>query len=371
MTGAVATHSAATAPRERGWRWFVLALLLVAAATAAPAWPPALALLAAIVRLLLPFEPLALLVLVPLAACAIVGWWSGGRTLVALLTVAVIGWALVRMPVPATGFGSFVRGWALALSAAFGLVCLASGSRPFFGRALSAIALAAAVTALGIGAQNEADGPLAGAVRLMDQDYQRRLDESLADWHGRTQSGVWQAFAVRVPPVAARAEALASQLEQLQNDSQARSGSLMVLLSPALLALESMLALALGWAAYHRLARARIGPPLGALRDLRFNDQLIWGLVVGAVLLMLPTLVEWRVAGLNLLCFFGALYALRGVAVASWWIPDRWALPLLLLFVVLVSLLGPTLTLMALTAICFGVGLSDTWRDFRFKVHAS
>ena len=319
----------------------------------------------------MPFEPLALLVLVPLAACAVVGWWSGGRTLIAMLTVGVIGWALVQMPVPGTGFGTFVRGWALALSAAFGLVCLASGSRPFLGRALSAVALAATVTALGIGARNDAAGPLAGTVRLMDQDYQRRLDESLADWRGRTQSGVWQSFAVRVPPVAARAEALASQLETLQSDPQARSGSLMVLLSPALLALESVLALALAWAAYHRLARTRIGPPLGALRNLRFNDQLIWGLVVGAVLLMLPTLVEWRVAGLNLLCFFGAMYALRGVAVASWWIPDRWAAPLLLLLLLLVALLGPMLMLMAVTAICFGVGLSDTWRDFRFKAPAS
>lgn len=370
MTGAVATQSAATAPRERGWRWFVLAVLIVSVATAAPAWPPALALLAAIVRLVLPFEPLALLVLVPFAACAIVGWWSGGRTLVALLTVGVIGWALFQMPVPPTGFGTFVRGWALSLSAAFGLVCLISGNRPFLGRALAAVALAVTVTALGIGAQNQAEGPLVGTVRLMDQDYQRRLDESLTDWRGRTESGVWQAFAARVPIVAARAESLAAQLERLRLNVQARNNSLMVLLSPALLALESLLALALGWAAYHRLARARIGPPLGALRDLRFNDQLVWGLVVGAVLMMLPTLAEWRVAGLNLLCFFGALYALRGVAVSSWWIPERLALPLLLVFVVLVSLLGPTLLLMALGAVCFGVGLSDTWRDFRALARA-
>ena len=80
---------------------------------------------------------------------------------------------------------------------------------------------------------------------------------------------------------------------------------------------------------------------------------------------MQPTLVELRVAGLNLLCFFGALYALRGVGVCSWWIPDRWTFPLLVVFVLLVSLLGPTLMLMTIAAICFGVGLSDTWRDFR------
>lgn len=139
----------------------------------------------------------------------------------------------------------------------------------------------------------------------------------------------------------------------------------MVLLSPALLALESLLALALGWASYHRLARTRIGPPLASIRDLRFNDQLVWGLVVGAILVALPNLSAFRVAGFNLLCFFGALYALRGVGVLSWWIPERAALALLLVLVVLVFVLGPVLVLTTIVAVCFGVGLSDTWRDFR------
>ncbi|MEP6835208.1 MAG: DUF2232 domain-containing protein [Gemmatimonas sp.] len=370
MTGVVATQSAATAPRERGWRWFVLALLAVAVVTAAPVWPPALALLAAIVRLALPFEPLALLVLVAFASCAVLGWWSGGRTLIALVTVAAIGWVLFQVPLPATSFGVFVRGWSMSLGAAFGLASLASGNRAFLGRAFSAVALAGVVAGAGVGAQNGDEGPLSGTVRVFEGDYQRRIDESLADWQDRRHSGMWQTFSARVPLVAARGEKLATQLEDLQRNAETRSGSLLVLLSPALLALESMFALALGWVGYHRLARTRIGPPLGTLRELRFNDQLIWGLVVGAVLVMQPTLVELRVAGLNLLCFFGALYALRGVGVCSWWIPDRLALPLLVVFVVLVSLLGPTLMLMTIAAICFGVGLSDTWRDFRAMARA-
>ena len=58
MNGAVAPDPAATAPagaapQERGWRWFVLGMVLMVAVTAAPAWPPALALLAGAVRLLL------------------------------------------------------------------------------------------------------------------------------------------------------------------------------------------------------------------------------------------------------------------------------------------------------------------------------
>lgn len=370
MSGVVATQSAATAPRERGWRWFVLAVLAVVLVTAAPAWPPALALAAAVVRLILPYEPVAVLVLVAFASCAVLGWWSGGRTLIALLMVGAIGWLLFQTPMPTNQFGVFVRGWSMALGASFGLVCLASGNRAFLGRALSAVALTGVIVGTGVGAQNGNDGPLSGTVRVFEQDYLRRIDESLADWRNRTSSGVWQAFAGRVPLVAARGEQLATQLEELQRNADTRAGSLLVLLSPSLLALQSMFALALGWAGYHRLARTRIGPPLGTLRELRFNDQLIWGLVVGAVLVMQPTLVELRVAGLNLLCFFGALYALRGAGVCSWWMPQRWTFPLFLMFVVLVSLLGPTLMLMAIAAICFGVGLSDTWRDFRAMARA-
>lgn len=370
MSEAVATgQAAATAPRERGWRWFVLAVFIVAIVTAAPVWPSALALPGALVRLLLPFEPLVLLVLAPMASCAIVGWWAGGRTLVATATVLIISMFFLSLPVPVGGFAVFARGWAIALSAAFGLVCIVSGNRPFFGRALSAVALASAVSALGVNAGAPREGPVSGVVRVFDQDYQRRLDESLSVWKARTELGVWQAFATRVPGVAARAEALASDLESLQESAEARRSSSLVLLAPALLALESMLVLALVWAAYHRLARTRIGRPLGALRDLRFNDQLIWGLVSGAVLVMLPAAGDLRLAGLNLLCFFGALYAARGIGVGSWWIHqrarDRVAVVLLLVLLVLVLLLGPTLLLMAITAICFGVGLSDTWRDFR------
>ena len=139
----------------------------------------------------------------------------------------------------------------------------------------------------------------------------------------------------------------------------------MLLLSPTLLALESLLALGLGWAAYHRLSRVRIGPPLGQLRDLRFNDQLIWGLVVGVTLLLLPTLSEWRTPGANFVCFFGTLYALRGAGVLTWWIPERIAVVALLALLILIPLLGPVWVLAVVLATTFGLGLGDTWRDFR------
>jgi hypothetical protein len=361
---------AATAPRERGWRWYLLALVAVVAITMAPVWPPALALLAAFFRLLFPFEQVALLAFVAMAACTMLGWWAGGRVGVALLSVVLAAWMLAKIPLPVEGYGAFVRGWSVALAASFGLVSLAAGQRPFLGRAVGAVALTFVVWETGVAVSNSGPTLFSNSVQMLDGDYERRLTESLELWKGRTASGAWQAFAARLPQVAARADGVAARLETLAGDDEARSGSWLVLLSPALLALESVLALALAWTSYHRLTRVRIGPPLGTLRDVRFSDQLVWGLVLGATVALLPTFEQWRVAGLNLLCFFGALYALRGVGILSWWIADRVALFALPVLVVLVSLLGPTLVLATVAVVALAVGLSDTWRDFRLAARA-
>lgn len=377
MTGAVAPELAATAPQERGWRWFVLALVLMVLATAAPAWPASLSLLAAAVRLLLPVEQFALLVLVAIASCAIVGWWCGGRLHIALLWVSATAYVIWKVPLPFSGYGAFGRGWALALGAAFGLVCLAWPRRALLTRAFGAIGLAVVVTTAGFAVRNTSAGTLFdGPVLMLSQEYQRRLGESLQSWRGRSDTEAWRAFTQRFPAAAERA----SQTENLfvaLAQPQSRAGSArgfipgpIVAIAPALLALESLLALALGWAAFHRLSRVRIGPPLGALRDLRFNDQLVWGVVVGITALLLPTLVEWRTAGANLLCFFGSLYAFRGAGVLVWWIPDRLAVPAFVALVVLVPILGPGWVVIAVLAITFGLGLGDTWRDFRAGVQS-
>ena len=376
MTGAVAPDSAATAPRERGWRWFLLALLLMVAVTAAPQWSTALALLGGTVRLLLPIEQFALLVLVAIAVCAVVGWWAGGRLSVALIWLAMAAWVVWKLPLPTNGYGAFLRGWTIALGAAFGLICLTTRSRPLLGRALAATALAAVVSIVGLAGRSSTAGTFDQASRMFSKEYQRRVQESLDAWHRRTESAAWQAFAARMPSAAARADKLATTLGTLGDPGTSGSGGSLanqgplLMLAPALLGLESLLALGLGWAAYHRLSRVRIGPPLGAVRDLRFNDQLVWGLVVGATLLLLPTLAEWRTLGANLLAFFGTLYALRGVGVLTWWIPDRVAALVPLALVVLVPLLGPVVVLAFALAVTFALGLGDTWRDFRAGAEA-
>jgi hypothetical protein len=129
---------------------------------------------------------------------------------------------------------------------------------------------------------------------------------------------------------------------------------------PALLALESFAILALAWSLYHRLARARLGPPLARLREFRFNDQLVWGLILGVTLLVLPALADLRGAGLNLLVFFGALYLLRGFGVLTWFLAPR---GLAMALLVGVALLLPPLV--GAAALWFGLG--DTWFDWRSR----
>ena len=370
--GSVASEVAATAPHERGWRWFVLALALMVAVTAAPAWPPALALLGSLVRVLIPVEQVALLVLVTIAACAVVGWWSGGRLVTMLIWVAAAGWVLWKVPLPVTGYGAFLRGWAVSLGASFGLVCLAAPARPLLPRAIGGVALAGVVMTIGFWSHPTGRVALLEApANMLSLEYQQRMAGSLDRWHGRASSPDWQRFAAQVPSAAAKAQALESVVQGLVEPVPTativggnRSG-LLVRMAPALLALESLMVLALGWTAYHRLARARIGPPLGSLRELRFNDQWIWGVIVGATVLLLPTMAEWRGVGLNLLMFFGTLYALRGAGVLTWWVPDRAAGWLLGGMLVLVPILGAAWVLAAVLSVTITLGLGDTWRDFR------
>jgi hypothetical protein len=138
---------------------------------------------------------------------------------------------------------------------------------------------------------------------------------------------------------------------------------------PALLALESLAALALAWATYHRLSRTRLGAPLRPLRDFRFNDQLVWGLIVGLTIILVPTLTTLRGTGKNLLVFFGALYAMRGFGVLTWFMAPgslgiTIAVGCLLLFTPVLNAFAMVAFLM-LGVAALALGLGDTWADWR------
>lgn len=132
---------------------------------------------------------------------------------------------------------------------------------------------------------------------------------------------------------------------------------------PARLGLQTMAALALAWWIYARVVRGGRSP-VGPFRDFRFNDHLVWLLVVALGMIALRTGDDAARVGANVAVFMGGLYALRGLAVAifvngglSWFGAGLIALG--------VFLLAPVVVGSALL-----VGIVDTWLDLRARVSA-
>ncbi len=349
------TPSAITPPGERGWGKLVLAVLAFLLLPTVPQF-----------RALIPIDQTILLFVPALAACAVVGWWAGGRTLLALAWVGVAVLVATRAPGASEAFHNLARGWSLVLAGSFGLVCLFGARRPFFPRALVALTMS-----VGLALMMSAIGPVRGEHmrQAVAEELTRRNNETMGTLNTfiGQHPKEWNQLVGRVPQIGELPAETEKQLGVLAQVGQA--------LYPALLALESIVALAIAWAMYHRLARARLGPPLGQLRDFRFNDQLVWGLIVGLTIVFLPTLASVRVLGRNLLVFFGALYAVRGLGVLSWFMaPGALAVTATIGFAML---WWPVLNAIAalgflfLAIAAFGLGLGDTWADWRSRAKST
>lgn len=317
-------------------------------------------------RALLPIDQTMLLLVPALAACTLVGWWAGGRVLLALAWVALATLVAFQTSGGNDAFQNLTRGWSLVLAGSFGLVCLFGARRPFFPRALMALTVSLALALV-----MSAIGPVSGT------HMSRAVKEELAQRNGETMGTLngfigqhpkeWNQLVARVPQITDLPAETEKQLTVL--------ASLGETLYPSLLALQSIMALAIAWALYHRLSRARLGPPLAPLREFRFNDQLVWGLIVGLTFVFLPTLSSVRLVGRNLLVFFGALYALRGLGVLSWFMaPGALAVTATVGFAMLwwpvlnaIAALG--FLLLAIAA--FGLGLGDTWADWRSRARST
>ncbi len=333
-----------SAPSERGWGKLLLAL---AAFLFLPHVPPFTA--------LLPVEETLLLLLPALAACCLVGWWAGGRLLLAVACVALTIRVLALDAVPES-FYNLVRGWSLLVAGGFGLVCLFGVTRPFFPRALASLALALVVAvAMGV------VGPLTPerTGHAMATEFARRNAVAMT---------MFRAAITEHPEITQRIPESGPMLAEFDQRLKETSET-GIQLFPSLLLLESLVALALAWTTYHRIARSRLGAPLGPLKDFRFNDQLVWGVIAGLAIVFLPALDFIDGAGRNLLVFFGALYAIRGFGVLSWFLaPGVLAATLMIGFAML---WWPVLSVVAisgfvlLTLAAFGLGLGDTWADWR------
>jgi hypothetical protein len=344
-----------SAPAERGWAKLLLA---IAAFLFIPMIPQ--------LRAFLPLEQTMTLFAPAVAACALVGWWAGGRAFLAIAWVAIAVLVTAPTPTPPDPFMNLVRGWSLLLAGAFGLVCLFGTDRPVFSRALVALGvtlmLAMAMSLIG-------PVTLAQAKSIVGSEFARRNRETM-DGMNQFINGhpnEWKQLTVSVPQLAQLPAEAEKELSLLSQGG--------VAVFPALLMLQSLAALALAWATYHRLGRARLGPPLRPLREFRFNDQLVWGLIVGLTIMLLPTLSALSGAGRNLLVFFGALYALRGLGVLSWFTkPGRLRIVGVVGFVLLFApVLNAFVVLgfLMLGVAALALGLGDTWADWRGRARST
>ena len=291
-----------------------------------------------------------LLLLVPIvAACSIVGWKVGGRAALALIWIAFSVWMLLQ-PAGESGtqYDQMARGWAVLLAASFGLVSLWSTTTPFFARSLTSVGLATGIAFL---IALASPSGIARFQHAAGEELTRRTSNMIELIQASLDDPESRATLDRLPGV----EEVDERAIDMMREIPPRAATLL----PALLALESLAVLALGWGLYRRLTPVEIGPPLSPLTEFRFNDQLVWGLAVGATLCLLPAFEEGKNAGYNLLLFFGALYLIRGIGVLAWIARGKWLLIMVL-----------TLIPQVFIIVTLALGLGDTWLDLRKRVKA-
>lgn len=342
LSKGIKVEAATSRPAPKGWGSIIIALI---AFLGLPMLPTA-------VKSVIPIAETMVLLMASLSVCAMLGWWKGGSALFASLWIGLTSWmAWTAFGPYASTYTILVAGWTLLLVSTFGVVSVVIPNVPFFSRALSTVAIA-----LGIGCLLMVVKPNGGEnVRYaMESEFDRRTDQTLSWFHSVTSSYEWRQAVKDRPSLDLMTRESAAQLAELP----ARAVGFI----PVLLALESIAALALAWTLYHRLADAPIGPAFGYLRDFRFNDQLIWGLAVGATIYFLPPFQDGSVIGLNLLLFFGAIYLLRGVGVLSWVGRGRKVGLVLIFLTAFVPLI--------VCALALGVGVGDTWMDWRKRVQS-
>jgi Predicted membrane protein (DUF2232) len=322
-----------TADKKQSWWpliWGLLALLLC------PVLP--------FLEVIIPIQQTLLLLVPIVCVCSIVGWKLGGRLALAAIWIAFSIWILLQPAGKAgTQYDQMARGWAVLLSASFGLVSLWGITVPFFSRALASVGLA-----MGIAFMITLTSP-SGIARFQHaggEELTRRASGMIE----RVQAGLEDPDSRAVLEKFPGMESVDEQAIEVMRDLPSQAVKLM----PALLALESLAVLAFGWGLYRRLSPVQIGPPLSPLTDFRFNDQLVWGLAVGATLSLLPAFDEGKNAGYNLLLFFGMLYLIRGIGVLAWIARGRYAL------IVVLGLIPQVFIVVTLA-----LGLGDTWIDLR------
>jgi hypothetical protein len=328
------TAAPAPEPRKLRWRGLVFALFAFIIVSAIP-----------VLGFYAPVKAWPVLLTTIIAACAIIGWIRGAPIAAALVWLLAAVLLLLRTPPDGDAYFWLERGWILLVAGVFGLTAVLGGDRPFFQRALMTVLASFVVALAALGASA---GSFERLQLIVSGEFVTRNQATLEAFDGGADALVG---------AATNSEAVAQSLAETKERLRL-APHISGLLAPALLALQTLAALAIGWAMYQRLSRVRIGPALAPLREFRFNDQLVWGLAVGLVVLLLPAFAEAQAIGLNLVVFFAMLYFVRGLGVLAWVTKGGVFVVLAVLF----SLFPPALG---------ALGLSDTWLDWRSRAKAA
>jgi hypothetical protein len=256
------------------------------------------------------------------------------RSLLALVFAAAAG-ATVAMGDSSSGFWFAERGWAILVGGCFLALTLRWPEGSFLPRGLGAVF-----------------GSFVGMGLLF---WVRPGEWAVAEWMVKSRlefamNGVLQTVRNGVAP-----EAVPELFETQAMLFLAVQG----LVFPALLGLASLSALGFAWWLFGRVTRSP-GPGLGPLKDFRFNDQMVWVLIIGIIALFLSSGTVERV-GVNAVVFMGALYALRGAGVVLF-MTGGFSLLGGILLLVGFFLLAPFMVLGAMF-----IGLGDTWFDLRSR----
>ncbi len=243
----------------------------------------------------------AALITLPLALLLVVS--GPGTYREQLVAGAAAGYSLWWLFQPGSPPDQLARAGVLLAAAAFVTATVVAPRRRFIGRALLAVGTAAAAVYtwfLILGRSwSELRWWIAHRAGLLSR-------ELLAALWSRTVTPVSDSTAAPLPTPAAELDTWLQSVVSFLSDHH-----------PGILALEVLVGLAVATALQHRIARRPRGRPLERLRAFRFSDHLGWAAAIPVIVLLIPKLAAAKAAAANLVLVVGALYALRGLAVAA------------------------------------------------------
>lgn len=256
------------------------------------------------------------------------------------LLLAIAG-VVASVLAPATLFDQTLRGYGAFFAGAFVIAALL-GIRSLATRSLLSVVVAAA-------------GVTAWYLKLHLRFIDLRTVVATQTWDAYRQ--VFPELPATLPPKGVDfvgSNAISDFGRQIADSVSATSD-----LTPGLMTLVLLLGGWLAWNWYYRITRRPIGPAPRPFVEFRFNDQLVWllVLVVGASLFARDAALVTLSA--NLFVVLGGLYAARGIAVAQCALRRVSPWFALVLYLLAIPVLPFAL---------FSIGFADTWLDLRRRL---